>query len=228
VVTTATETNDVFAGVASLNVPVLQLLGPEFVTTCVYVMLLPAVTGLGVPLLVTARSQSTDTGVETVVVLFAATGSLVVVVTVELAVMVPAAMLVGTLTTTMMSASAAIAKFAVVQFTPPALPTAGVVQLQPAGAETDANVVVPGVASVKLRPVAAAGPLFVMTCVYVILFPARTDEGVATVLNTTSACVAVATTSVAVAEFAPNDWFAASTVAVSVITVPLGVNAFTL
>ena len=33
--TTATETNVVFAGNASLNVPVPQLLGPELVTTCV-------------------------------------------------------------------------------------------------------------------------------------------------------------------------------------------------
>src|SRR5271157_860743 len=33
--TTATDTNAVFPGVASLNVPVLQLLGPELVTTCV-------------------------------------------------------------------------------------------------------------------------------------------------------------------------------------------------
>jgi hypothetical protein len=35
VVTTATETNVVFTGNNSLNVPVLQLLGPEFVITCV-------------------------------------------------------------------------------------------------------------------------------------------------------------------------------------------------
>ena len=33
--TTAAETNVVLAGVASLNVAVLQLLGPELVTTCV-------------------------------------------------------------------------------------------------------------------------------------------------------------------------------------------------
>jgi hypothetical protein len=33
--TTVTDANVVLAGVASLNVPVLQLLGPEFVTTCV-------------------------------------------------------------------------------------------------------------------------------------------------------------------------------------------------
>ena len=35
VVTTPTETQVVFAGVASFSVAVLQLLGPEFVTTCV-------------------------------------------------------------------------------------------------------------------------------------------------------------------------------------------------
>src|SRR5450432_4312508 len=35
VVTTPTETNVVFAGRASLNVPALQLLGPELVMTCV-------------------------------------------------------------------------------------------------------------------------------------------------------------------------------------------------
>ena len=34
-VTTETDTNVVFAGVGSLNVAVLQLLGPPFVTVCV-------------------------------------------------------------------------------------------------------------------------------------------------------------------------------------------------
>ena len=58
--------------------------------------------------------------------------------------------------------------------------------------------------------------------------PASTVGGVAVVLSARSACVAVATTSVAVAEFAPNDWFVAFTVAVSVMTVPAAVPAFTL
>ena len=165
VVTATTETNVVLAGVGSEKVAALQLLGPEFVTVCVYVMLLPAVTGLGVPLLVTARSQATVTGVATVVLLFAAVGSLLVVVTVEFAVMVPAVTVVGTFTTTMMSAAVATARFGVVQFTFPLAPTAGSVQVQPAGADTDANVVLTGVASVKLKPVAAAGPLFVIACV---------------------------------------------------------------
>jgi hypothetical protein len=59
VVTAATDTNDVLAGVASVKVPVLQLLGPWLVTVCVYVMFAPAVTGLGVPVFVTVRSQAT-------------------------------------------------------------------------------------------------------------------------------------------------------------------------
>jgi hypothetical protein len=61
-----------------------------------------------------------------------------------------------------------------------------------------------------------------------MLFPANTDEGVAAVLSARSACVAVATTTVAVAEFAPKDWLVALTVAVSVIVVPLGVSALTV
>jgi hypothetical protein len=61
-----------------------------------------------------------------------------------------------------------------------------------------------------------------------MLFPEKMDDGVAVVFRARSACVAVATTSVTVAAFAPNDWFAAFTVAVSVITVPLVAVALTL
>jgi len=53
--------------------------------------------------------------------------------------------------------------------------------------------------------------------------PAQTVSGVATVLKARSACTAVATTSVAVAELAPKAWFPEFTVTVSVITVPLPV-----
>ncbi len=60
-----------------------------------------------------------------------------------------------------------------------------------------------GVASVKLAVVAAAGPLFVTVCVYVMLFPAKTVEGDPAVVSTRSACAAPATMSVATAEFAP-------------------------
>jgi hypothetical protein len=59
-------------------------------------------------------------------------------------------------------------------------------------------------------------------------FPENTIGGVAAVLNARSAWPAVATISVAVAELAPKDWFAALTVTVSLMIVPLAVPAFTL
>ena len=49
----------------------------------------------------------------------------------------------------------------IVQVTLPVVPTTGVVQDQPGGVATEANVVFSGVASVKLTVVAAADPLFV-------------------------------------------------------------------
>ena len=58
--------------------------------------------------------------------------------------------------------------------------------------------------------------------------PAYTESGVPAVLSARSACMAVATTSVAVAELGPKAWFVAVTVAVSEMTVPLAVPAFTL
>jgi hypothetical protein len=51
-------------------------------------------------------------------------------------------------------------------------------------------------------------------------FPAKTESGVAAVLNARSACDDDATTSVAVEELAPKAWLPALTVAVSVIIVP--------
>ena len=64
-------------------------------------MLLPAVTGLWCPAIGDRQvAGNRVTGVATVVLLFAAVGSLPVVVTVEFAVMVPAGTVVGTFTTT--------------------------------------------------------------------------------------------------------------------------------
>jgi hypothetical protein len=189
--------------------------------------LLPAATGFGLPLFVTVRSQAVVTVVVTVVLLLAEFGSLVAADTDEFAVIVPAATDGATFTTTTMSTDAPTAMLGFVQFTFPVPPTAGVVHVHPAGADTPWNVVLTGVASVKLTLVAAAGPLFVIVCVYVMSLPANTS-GVVAVLSARSACAAVATTSVAVAEFAPNAWFAAFTVTVSLITVPLAVPAFTV
>ena len=69
----------------------------------------PAVTGLGLPLLVTVRSQSRLTLVTTEVLLFARVGSEVAADTVEAAVIVAATTVGATLTTTMMLAVAGAA-----------------------------------------------------------------------------------------------------------------------
>jgi hypothetical protein len=145
--TTATETKVVLAGVASLSAAVLQLLGPRLLMSCVYVIVLPAVTGFGVPLLVTDKSQTTVTAVLTVVLLLLASGSDVVADTEEVAVIVAAVTVDGTFNTTMISAEAAAERMEpLTQLIVPVPPTDGVVQLHPAGAETDWKVVFAGVA----------------------------------------------------------------------------------
>jgi hypothetical protein len=160
------ELNVVLTGIASVNVAVVQLLGPLLVTTCVYVIVLPAATGLGLPLFVTAKSQSALTFVMTVVVLLLKLGSLVVGSweTEELAVIDETATVDATLTTTMMAADAPEATLGLVQFTLPVAPTAGVVHDQPAGTEMEAKVVFVGTASVKLALAAVPGPLLVTVC----------------------------------------------------------------
>lgn len=93
-------------------------------------------------------------------------GSDVVADTVDVAVVVPKVADAETSTTTTMFAEAPAARLAEsVHVIVPAEPTGGVVQVHPAGARTESKVVCEGVASVKVTPVAAAGPLFVTVCV---------------------------------------------------------------
>src|SRR5215831_7009296 len=113
-------------------------------------MFAPAVAGLGVPVLVTAKSQTGITGVLTVVELLAAE-------TVEVAVIVVAATEGATLTTTTMAATAPAASVGLVHVT-----EVVTVHVHPTGADTEENVVFVGIGSVKLTPEAAAGPLFVI------------------------------------------------------------------
>jgi len=127
-------------------------------------MVPPTWTGLGVPLFVTARSQTAMTGVVIVVLLLAELGSLVVEETEEFAVIEATATLGARFTTTMMFADALKAKVGSLQVTLPVPPTAGAVQVQPAGAETETNVVLVGTASRKLTAEAGPGPLFVTVC----------------------------------------------------------------
>src|SRR5438270_10195186 len=125
----------------------------------------PAVIGLGVPEFVTFRSQATMTFVVTVVVLFEGSGSEVVAETDDDAVIELATTVGATPRTTMMSVEVPEATVGLVQVIVPVPPTAGVVQVHPAGCEIDWKVVFAGVASVNVAPDAAAGPLFVTVCV---------------------------------------------------------------
>ena len=128
-------------------------------------MVPPTATCAGLPLLVTARSQEMPTVVFTLAVLLSVLGSLVDDVTEAVSATVPAGILEATFTPIMISADAPDARVAIVQLTLPVAPTAGVVQVQPAGVDTEAKVVLPGIASVKLTEEAEAGPLFVTVCV---------------------------------------------------------------
>jgi hypothetical protein len=87
-------------------------------------------------------------------VLFAELGSLVVDVTEAVSLMGLVVTVAGTATTTMMSAEVFAARVDAVQVT-----EVVVAQIHPAGAETETNVVLAGIASVKVRFAAAAGPL---------------------------------------------------------------------
>src|SRR5271165_2651882 len=128
-------------------------------------MVPPTWTGLGVPLFVTARSQTAMTGVVRVVLLLAELGSPVVAETEEVAVIEVAVTLGARFTTTMMLAEALAAKVGSLHVMLPVPPTAGDVQVQPAGAETETNVVLVGTACRKLTAEADAGPLFVTVCI---------------------------------------------------------------
>ena len=66
----AIETKVVFAGMVPTSVALSAALGPLLVTVCVYVMLLPAATGLGAPTLVTLRSALDTTVATSVAVSF--------------------------------------------------------------------------------------------------------------------------------------------------------------
>ena len=87
-------------------------------------------------------------------VLFPKLGSLVVDVTDAVSLIGLVVTDAGTATTTMMSAELFAARLDAVQVT-----EVVVMQVHPAGAETETNVVLAGIASVKLRLAAVAGPL---------------------------------------------------------------------
>jgi hypothetical protein len=128
------ETNVVLAGIASLKATVPAAAAPLFLTTTVYEMLFPAITGLGVAVLVIERSAVVDepTVVWTVAELFVRFGSLFPAVALSTSVItVPTTTPVFTATPTVNVVEAALATSGLVHEIVPALPTAGVTQVQP-------------------------------------------------------------------------------------------------
>ena len=126
--------------------------------------MLPAVTGSGVPTLVTRMSAcpAPPTAILTVTKLSPGTVSRVVVVTVAASEMiVPLGVPGFTLTTTWKLAVVAGGKVAIVQVMFPVPPTAGKMQAQPTGVTAEKNVAFAGTAWVKLTVAALPGPLLV-------------------------------------------------------------------
>src|SRR5260370_23230583 len=120
-------------------------------------MLAPAATGLGLPLLVTFRSQAVRTFVTTVVLLLLELGSVVPVEeTEEFAVIVATDTVGARFTTTMMSADAPAAILGLVQVT-----EAVTAHVQPTGAKNDTKVVLAGIGFPERDGGATSGPLFV-------------------------------------------------------------------
>src|SRR5262245_4604298 len=131
-------------------------------------MLLPAITGSGEPLLVTAKSAFETTLVVAGLVLLAALlSALSAVVEAVLVITVPDAVPEPTLTVMVKVAISAFGTLAFSKVMVPVPPTATEsVRVQPAGrAPTDTKVVLAGIASVTFTPVELSGPLFLKTMV---------------------------------------------------------------
>src|SRR5439155_453008 len=139
-------------------------------------MSVPDVASAGA-LLVIDRSAA-RTSVFAVAALLAVLGSKVTELTVAVLVSVlPSGVLALTCATIVKLTVAPLAVGPVVQFTVPAEPTAGVVQVQPAGVMIDWNVVPGGSGSVTVTLAAVEGPLLLTTSVYVRFSPGRAGSG---------------------------------------------------
>jgi hypothetical protein len=138
---------------------------------------------------------------------------------------VPVAVPAFTLTTSEKFPVTPDARDAIVHVTVPVPLTAGVVQLQAAGLVSDWNVVLVGIASVKLTVVAVDGPLLVMDCVYVMLALGATVEGDAELVTEMSADAGAATSVFTVAVLFARfvSLTPELTESVSLMVVPLGV-----
>lgn len=151
----------VFGGNVSVKFTVVAALGPILFTCCVYVMLLPICTPIGLAVFVTDRSAKVLTYVFTVTLLLPPFGSLVEELTVSTSEMYPVAAVGG-----MESVSV---KFPTVVLAAKLLPSVHVrvasVHVHPVGPVSPLAVVPVGMVSSSVGVVAGAGPLLVMVCV---------------------------------------------------------------
>jgi len=214
----------VLAGRVSVRFAFVAVLGPLFVTTCVYVIVLFACTGTGLGLLVTERSAVLATSVVTVTLLLLEFGSAVVEETEAVCVrFVPDATVEGTVTTKVRVA---------VVFAPMFVVSVHLrvirEQFQPAP-ESETAVVPAGRVSESTGAFAVACPALVTDCVYVMLFPAVTGFGLPTFVTLRSACVPEPTGMFTVAKLlaAFVSRVVVATVTVSAMIVPPAVAAFT-
>ena len=138
---------------------------------------------------------------------------------------VPVAVPAFTFATRVNEAAEPAARLAMLQLIVPVAPTAGVEQLHAAGLASETKVVLVGIASVKVTVVAAAGPLFVNDCVYVILAPGATVDGAAELVTAMSAEAGLATRVFTVAVLFARllSLIPELTESVSLMVVPLGV-----
>src|SRR5882672_9373481 len=170
--------NVVCAGSGSFIVTLAAAFGPALLTVIVYVSVPPGVTGSGESVLVIARLASARTVVVAVALLLPVLESAVVELTVAVLVSVlPSAVSGLTWTPRVKVAVAPLANEAMVQFTVPVEPAAGVVQLQPAGVGIDWNVVCAGSGSFIVTLAAAFGPALLTVIVYVSVPPGVTGSG---------------------------------------------------
>src|SRR5438034_1034468 len=202
--------------------------GPALLTPMVYVRVPPGRTGSGESVLVMARSASARTVVVAMAVLFMRFGSKVAELTVAaLTIVLPSGAAGLTWTTRVKVAVAPLASVAVVQFTVPGEPTAGVVQVQPAGVGIDWNVVSSGSGSFMVTLAAAFGPALLTPMVYVRVPPGRTGSGESVLVMARSASARTVVVAMAVLFMRFGSKVAELTVAVLAIVLPSGAAGLT-
>lgn len=146
----------------------------------------------------------------------------------DAAIVEPSGTLGSTFTTNEKDAVPPAASAGLVHVIMPAVPGVGVVQLQPGGAPSVANVVFAGVASETATASASLGPPLMMFTEYVSCVPAMTGSGVAMTPIETSAETATAVLSAA-ESFAPfGSIVADDTMAVAGIIEPSGAAGSTV